>query len=488
MTSAAGTHPWFFGRCTLVFVLALSVRLLLVWWSQSGAYVDAPTGLSTYYFRQGYAIAAGLGYVDGVGRADDFLQDIQDKVNARELVARPDTVGSPPDGLSHVTVHLPGMPLLVAGFHRILGIPADLPVQLFGAFLDSTAAAVTLWIGAIVVSPAAGAVAGLMYAFFLPQAWAATGAQMPDGLIGPFIVFMLAAYLKAIRSNGRGAYLWYGMAGLALGVGSYFRLDYLLVPLAIFPLLWLVTRRAWSAVAGTTVVIAMVFLTLLPWAYRNYLTFDEWMFTTTGAGANLVTSLGEFQNPWGIGPSDLDRLEEARAWGLESAWVPEAVPHFQRLWLDSVRSHPGAFVMTMVKRLPIALAPPFEFGFNNPLKTQTFSELRATGRDRYQVLMDEPWYVLSAYWDVLLMAALSGVALAASICWVFLEGTRWPVALLVLSPHLYAIAVHMIVHLEPRYIVGSMFTLLVGSAAMVVRRGSARYDKGRQPAQRFAAG
>jgi hypothetical protein len=268
--------------------------------------------------------------------------------------------------------------------------------------------------------------------------------------------------------------LWYGIAGLSLAIGSYFRLDYLLLPLAIFPLLWILKRRFAPAAIGSLVVAAVLTLSLLPWAYRNHLQLGHWIFASTGSGANLITSLGEFNNPWGFGPRDLDRLAEARAWGFDSAWDPAAVPHFRRLWLDAVRSHPDAFVMTMVKRLPIALAPPFDTGFNNPLKTHAFTEARAQGRDRYQAILGEPWYVFAAYWDVLLMSVLSATALLASLWWLWVERQRWAVILLVLSPHLYSIAIHMVVHLLPRYIVGSMFVLLVGSAALVGRLWSKR--------------
>jgi len=195
--------------------------------------------------------------------------------------------------------------------------------------------------------------------------------------------------VKAIRSNGRRACAWYGVAGLALGRGSYFRLDYLLLPLAMLPPLWLLTRRASVAVAGTTMVMAAVVLALLPWAYRKPPAVRSMDVHDHRGWSQPHHQLGEFENPWNLGPSDLDREAEARAWGLESAWVPEAVPHFQRLWLDSVRSHPGAFVMTMVKRLPIALAPPFAFGFDNPSRPARSLNC-VPGMDRYQAVLSHP--------------------------------------------------------------------------------------------------
>lgn len=440
----------------------------MIVWSQSGYYAEPPTGLSDFYFRQGYGLAAGLGYVTGDDDANVFLKDLQERVSARDLIATPETVRFDGTGMYPTAVHPPGMAILVAGFHRLMGIPSDLPIQVFGAVLDSVAAGLVFWIGCTVASPAVGLVAGILYAVFLPQAWAATGAQMPDGLIGPFIVAMLAAYLKAVHSAGPRAYAWYLIAGLALGLGSYMRPDYLLAPIAMFPFVWRYLRRLKQAAAGSALVLIVALATLSPWAYRNHVVFGQWIFTAVGAGPILITSLAEFSNPWGFGPTDDDRQQEAVTWGLRSAWMPEAVPHFQRLWWEAVRSHPAAFVLTMVKRAPIALAPPHQFGFENPLKTRTFTDLRATGQDRYQVLLNDPLYVLGAYWDTLLMAAFSGLALLASVWWLIVERRRAALVLLVLSPHIYSIAVHMIVHLEPRYLLPSMFVLLVGLGFVVV--------------------
>jgi 4-amino-4-deoxy-L-arabinose transferase-like glycosyltransferase len=425
--------------------------------------------MSDLYFRQGYAIAAGLGYVTGDDEASDTLKDIQRRVETEGLVATPQTVGPVPAGLYAETLHPPGLPLLVATLHRALGKPADLAVQLLGALLDSAAAALVFWISASIVTPAVGLVAGLLYATFLPQAWAATGAQMPDGLIGPFIVAMLAAYLQAARSTGAAAYRWYAVAGLALGLGSYFRPDYLLVPIAMLPFVWLIVRRLHTAILGSALAVVVALAVLSPWAYRNHLIYDRWIFTSSGAGAALVTGLAEFQNPWGFGATDTDRHQEAAAHGLVSAWTAEADRYFREAWWTAVRSNPGAFTVAVIKRLPLALAPPYEFGFANPLKTRSFTELRDAGEDRYQVVLRNPLYVMRAYWDALSMAAFSALALLATLWWFVTDLERRALILLIVSPHLYSIASHCIVHLEPRFLLPSMFCLLPGMAVLVTR-------------------
>ena len=457
------------GRVAVVVAVALMVRLLLALWSQSSFFVEPPSGMSSLYFRQGYAIAAGLGFVVGQGETNDFLKEIQRRVNAGDLVATPDSVGLGPGGLYADTLHPPGMAILVAALHRLFGAPADIPLQLFGALLDSLAAGVVYWIGSTLLGSAAGLAAGLLYALFLPQAWAVTGAQMPDGLIGPFIVAMVAAYLMALRSTRWGAVAWYVVAGLSLGIGSYLRPDYLLVPIAMFPFLWLHLRRLAPAVVASVLVTATAFATLSPWAFRNHLLHDRWIFTSSGAGATLVTGLGEFSSPWGIGPTDIDRHNEAMAQGFRSAWVPEADHYFRKVWWDALQSYPGAFVVSVVKRLPLALAPPYSFGFANPLKTRTFTEIRGEGQDRYQAILSNPLYVLAAYWDVIGAAIFSGLALLASIWWLIVDRHRWTLVLLILSVHLYSIGAHLIIHMEPRFLLPSMFVFLLGLARFLTR-------------------
>jgi len=99
------------------------------------------------------------------------------KVNARELVASPETVAPPPDGLRPVAVHLPGMPLLVADYTGWQAFPRTCRFSCSAHCWTRLRLHVTFWIAATLVSPAAGAVAGALYAVFLPQAWAATGEQ-----------------------------------------------------------------------------------------------------------------------------------------------------------------------------------------------------------------------------------------------------------------------------------------------------------------------
>ena len=141
----------------------------------------------------------------------------------------------------------------------------------------------------------------------------------------------------------------------------------------------------------------------------------------------------------------------------------------RKLFWKSVKERPFAYVMTMVRRLPLALATPFTFGYQNPWKTQYFSEAREAGQDRYQVVRQRPLYVLAAYWDRLAMGGLTFVSLLSALFMLIKERRSFGLLLLLFSPHLYSIASHIVTHLEPRFLLPSMFSVLIGLAYVISR-------------------
>jgi 4-amino-4-deoxy-L-arabinose transferase-like glycosyltransferase len=430
-------------RLVVVAGVALALRLLCAAWSWSGWHVLAQDALSTVYFEQGYALAEGEGYV------------------------RVTKSGSQPELL-----HPPGMPLVVAAVRLTTGGPADLPVQLLGALLDSAAAALLAWIISAALGGGAGTSAGLAYAAWPPAIWAAAAERSPEGLMPIFVLGALACVFQAGQRGGSRSLAWGAGAGVLVGCGSYLRPDYLLLPLALCAGQWAWRRRPFSAVATASVAQAVALLLLLPWAWRNHDISGRWIFTSTSVGATLISGLGEFRNPWGFGYTDGDRAREAAAQGFASPWTPEADLYFRRLFREAVAEHPGAYGMAVLRRIPLAIAAPQSFGFDNPSKTHTFSEERQrSGADRLDVIRERPLYVLAAYWDVILVAGLN--ALGALACAsILVRERRRGLVLLLVSPHLYGIGAHLLTHLEPRFILPSAFVLTIGVGWMVASRWS----------------
>lgn len=446
-------------RLSWIIVATLVVRLAMILWSLSGAYISPQVGLSERYFREGYAIDAGWGYSTDEEPLSS-LTPSQQRVERGE--AGTEVAVPRPAGFYGETLHPPGFSLLVAAVHRIFGGNASLPIMVLGALLDALAAAILYLMVRAVWSEQVAYATALTYALFLPQAYAVTADRLPNGIISLFIIGSLACVFYALGAERRRIYLWFAVAGLVLGIGGYMRPDYDLLAVGLFPFVWLYSRNFRRSVQAAGLMLLVTCVTLLPWAYRNHQLYGQWTFTSSAVGSTLVEGLGRFNNPWGIGYSDDWLTREASAHGFKSAWTLEADNYFSKIFAKDVAEHPLAYVGTIVKGVPLVVAPAHLFGFVNPLKTKTFTQQRTSGIDRYQALLREPLYIVSAYWDALIFAVLSFTFLVCSMYMLFAERRRLPVVALLMAPHVYGLLTHLISDPEPRYVLPSMFCLMIG--------------------------
>ena len=442
---------------------ALAVRLVMIGWCLWGHGCAPQSTLSGRYFEGGYAIAAGWGYINGSDAAHAALTPDQARV---ELGNAPRHPVQAPISFSPVAVHPPGMSLLIAGLQKIIGGDAVVPMMLFGAVLDMVATIVLYCMVRATWSPAAATLTGLVYAFFLPTAYASTAAGLPDGIIAFFLIVGMACVMWGIERAGRRRWVAFAAAGFSFGLSGYLRPEFVLMGIGLFPFLWYRLGRIRDAAALSVLTLALTFATLLPWAYRNDRTFGQWIFTSAAAGGTMLNGLGEFENPWELRALDADREKEAAAHGYASAWSPRASAYFMRVFERDVRENPRGYALSVLKRLPMIAAPALGFGYENPLRTSSFSLLRSRNTsDRYRVALSHPLYVLSAYWGPLLFATLSLTFLICSIALVIRERARRATALLVLAPYCYGVLVHTLTHLEPRFLLATMFPLMFGCGA-----------------------
>ena len=96
-------------------------------------------------------------------------------------------------------------------------------------------------------------------------------------------------------------------------------------------------------------------------------------------------------------------------------------------------------------------------------------EARKHGRDLFDVIKSQPFYVLAAYWDWLLMGAIGFASLLCSIFMAMREWRQFGLILLLLSPHLYSIGTHILIHSDTRYLLPSMFSFLIGLGYVLSR-------------------
>jgi len=457
-------------RWAKVFLCAVLFRLIFLVWSWLPWLAEPQDGMSRLYFKEGYGLAVGYGYISSEANGGPQLKTLYELIENHAVPVTSQT--APPLDRHNVwpeMLHPPGMAILIAGLYRLLHAPADLPVEFVGLLLDSISAALICALVARAWSPSLGYAAGLAYAFFPPLAFGAASSRSPEGLMGVFITCTVYCVWMAIKSEPRRWLGWSLLGGLALGVGSYFRPDYLLLPVALGLGAWAVTRRFWISVRNLIMVQLIALALLLPWAWRNHALCGRWIFTSSSVGPTLITGLAEFKNPWGFGGSDNDRRREAVAQGMVGPWSPEADAYFRDLFWKSVAQHPWGYGVSVVKRIPLAVAPPLDWGLQNPWKEETFLDARqANNQDRYEVLSTRLGHTLLAYGDTLAMAAVCLVALA---CWAFLlrrERACWAVCVFLFSPHFYAIGSHLLTHFEPRFLLPSIGWLLIAPAYLVV--------------------
>jgi 4-amino-4-deoxy-L-arabinose transferase-like glycosyltransferase len=447
----------------MVALAAILIRIAFMIWDWSGYCITPQWTLSKVYFIEGYAIAAGYGYVYGEGAAREHLSELYRRVTSQNLRVTPEMAGPMPEkGKYSETLHPPGMALLVAGINRLFGIRADLPVQFIGLILDSAAAVLVCWMVSNFFNVHVGLIAGLAYAFFPPLGYMSSVSKLPAGLMGFFVVASLACVLKATRSSGWSVKTWYLLSGVILGLGCYLRPDYMLLPVFMVLPLWAYTRRFMHSMATMILVQVVVLLVLFPWAYRNHDLCGRWIFTSSSMGATFITGLGEFNNPWGFGYTDGDRHRQAVSQGFINPWVPEADLYFRNLFIQSIKQNPGAYLKSIILRMPMAFLTPHDWGYDNPYKTDSFARARRGGEDRYQVLKARPWYFLGAYWDRLAMGCLSLLCFIGVIVLLIRERRRYGLILLVISPHVYSILSHVVTHFEARFTIPSVFCWLIG--------------------------
>jgi len=478
-----GTEPK--SRWGRVLLCAALFRLIFLIWSWLPWLAEPQDGMSRLYFKEGYGLAVGYGYISSEANGGPQLKALYELIEDQHVPVTAET--APPLDRHNVwpeMLHPPGMAILIGGLYRLFHLPADIPLEIVGLLLDSISAALLCVLVARVWSPSLGYAAGLGYAFFPPLAYGAASSRSPEGLMGVFITVTVYCVWMAIKAAPQRWWWWSLLAGLALGVGSYFRPDYLLLPVALGLGAWAITRQFWVSVRNLLTVQIIALALLLPWAWRNHELSGRWIFTSTSVGPTLITGLGEFDNPWGFGGSDRDRGKEAAAQGFVGPWSPEADAYFRGVFWQSVAQHPWGYGVSVAKRLPLAVAPPLDWGLQNPWKDETFLAARQNEhQDRYAVLTARFGHTLLAYGDELVVA---GVCLLALVGWgwlLFRERNRWALGAFLLCPHLYAVGSHILTHFEPRFLLPSLGWLLIALAYGIVTIGETKNRLSKMPGQ-----
>lgn len=103
-----------------------------------------------------------------------------------------------------------------------------------------------------------------------------------------FTTLLLLGCLVYIRYNSYG---WVIIGGIIFGLATLVKTQTLLIPalLILFSFVFIKTRR-WSlqTILKGMVLYLCLLLTILPWSFRNYMAFDEFVLVSTNSGMSLL--------------------------------------------------------------------------------------------------------------------------------------------------------------------------------------------------------
>lgn len=303
----------------------------------------------------------------------------------------------------------------------------------------------------------------LLYAVFPPVAWLATIPHLDAWAVDLTIV--TAALLVRARAAER-PLPWLIGAGVAAGLGSYFRPGLLLIaPVLGLALLgrgqW---RRALRLAAVPTLVAALL---LVPWTIRNAEVFHRFIPTRVGIGQNLWEGLGEVQNSFGAVLDDAATYRQVHASHPNLVYGSPAYDSLLESWgLRAIRQHPGFYAKLVAKRMvdTTVLLRNTDWAGNILSPAQSGLSLTRYIRHRFGdfvILMLEP-----------LLFVLSALTVLVTL-------RRYGRAHLVLAAIVVATLLpYLFLHVEPRYILPASFTYLIWTALgldlLIARTGSRR--------------
>ena len=228
----------------------------------------------------------------------------------------------------------PLYPLFVSGVYWLTG-PRPLALLSVQVLLGALMCPLVASMGRKLAGPGAAALAGLLYALYLPFLQA-EHLIMTEALFTFWVILTLYALILLTRSPGPAAMALFGAAS---ALGALTKPSLALFPIAVLFGLVAAQGRKFPRMAGRAVVFAVVFIALLaPWAIRNHRALGEFIPLGTEAGAVFYDGLA-LREGWKIG---FRRSNEVTARAAEITSEPERSRFLFRAGLAEVRENPGA--------------------------------------------------------------------------------------------------------------------------------------------------
>ncbi len=467
-----------------IFVLALLVRAAVGYMARGHGEME---GLADRYQEEAYALAAGYGAVRPLATRPPEVNLIRlaDSLEARGAKLTPRT--APPIHRAlwrPSTMHPPGYAVFLLGIYRLLGEPLIPKAKVVQVLLDAASILLVYSIGKRFAGRTVGLLAATAAALSAPAAFLAT-SRVADSLCPALYVLVFWLSVRALETRRA---LWFVAAGAACGIISLMRPDYLVYPPFLFLGALLFLRQPLAAIRGTAFFAAAMFLVLLPWGLRNQRVFGTFTVSSTCGWAGLYQTIGQFKNPYGIVFSDALMDALARDAGFDSFDDPAANSYFKGKFLAIVRENPAFLAGEALRRIPMAVAPMYRWGYVNAHYEAGhgfYDYLAREGLSTGQAVRRHPRELLLAYWDRLLSGAISLGLFVASVAFLVAERRRWRTAVLLLLPYATIVLTHLGYNMGARFLAPALFCQLVVAAYWIVRLSGSEpvtlWEPGRPP-------
>jgi 4-amino-4-deoxy-L-arabinose transferase-like glycosyltransferase len=345
-----------------------------------------------------------------------------------------------------------GEAVVLAGLWTVSGDERYIYVQVLQVLLDAAMVPLVFWISLwLYRRRTAALIAAGLYAAFLPIA-ALTRIPHLDTWGVVFTISITALLLRALDGDRR--IPWLVAAGVATGLGVYFRPAALLIPLVMgFAALPSYGWRRSLLFAGIPLLVAGGLM--LPWTIRNYDTFHRFIPTRIGTGQNLWEGLGEIKNDFGAALDD----------GLTSRQVHQVRPdlrygtpayddYLKDKAVEAIKQHPTHYLRVVARRVAkatIAMQNPTWIEATDPalLRPSTGTTLHA--------LTTHPWDGVRLAVYRLLEPLVFLIALITLI----ITRREWRRHVFLIAVVAASLAPYIALHFEPRYGLATSFAYMV---------------------------
>jgi hypothetical protein len=379
-----------------------------------------------------------------------------------------------------------GEAVVLAGLWKLSGDERYVYVQVLQLLLDAAMVPIVFWVSLwLYRRRTAALIAAGLYAAYLPIAALARIPHLDTwGVV--FTITITALFLRALDSDRR--IPWLVAAGVATGLGVYFRPAALLIPLALG--LAALPSYGWRRsllVAGVPLLVAGGLV--LPWTIRNYDKFHRFIPTRIGTGQNLWEGLGEIKNDFGAALDD----------GLTAQQVHEVRPdlrygtpayddYLKDRAVEAIKQHPTHYLRVVARRVA-----------NATIAMQNATWIEATDPSLLTPATGTTVHALTTHpWDGVRLAVyrlLEPLVFLIALLTLVVTRHEWRRHVFLIAVVVASLAPYLVLHFEPRYGLATSFAymILVGLAAestahWVARRRRPGQSAVGKPGERLSPG